>query len=425
MKWALTLAILGAQISLPAQQPIPSEIGHEMRKALDENIHRFWYPKSIDTKLGGYQLHFGPDGSSKGDGPKGIVTQARMLWYFARMARAGYGGRTANIKAADHGYQFLIQKMWNPRHGGFAWEVDASGAAKTKPRIHMYGQSFALYAISEFALASGRKDVLAFAVKFFDLLEKKAHDSKHGGYIEFFEEDWTPAVDGSYMSAPGDYKLMNTHLHLMEAMTAFYRASKLPLARERLLELMTIESNAVVRKGLAACTDQYRRDWTPVLEGNGARVSYGHDLENVWLLADAAAAAGVPIAPLKDLFESTWAYSMKHGWDAKDGGFWYWGPFMAPASGRYKSWWVQAEVLVSALTMYKLTGEERYREVFAKTWEFTKKHLIDWRNGEWWTQVDSGLKPGGDKGGLWKSAYHNGRAMMECLALLKELEARK
>ncbi len=427
MKWALFLAMIAVPLVAIAQQPIPADVATGMQKALDDNIHKFWYPKSIDTKLGGYQLHFGPDGAVKGDGPKAIVTQSRMVWYFARMARAGYGDKAANLKAAEHGYKFLTQKMWDSKNGGFAWEVDAAGVNRTKPMKHMYGQSFALYAISEYALASGRKDVLNFAIQFFDLLERKAHDRQYGGYIEFFNENWSPAAtnEPSYMSVPGDLKLMNTHLHLMEAMTTFYRASKLPLARERLLELMTIESNTVVRKGLAACTDQYKRDWTPVLGGDSARVSYGHDLENIWLLVDASAAASVPVAPLMDLFQSNFAYSMKYGWDSKDGGFWSWGAFMAPAAGRSKSWWVQAEVLVSALTMYKLTGEAKYRDVFLKTWEFVNKHQIDWKNGEWWTEVDESLKARGDKGGVWKAAYHNGRAMIECLALLKQLETSK
>lgn len=419
---ALPLALLAAVIPVAAQQPFPPAVANELSGVLMDNIHKFWFPKSIDSEHGGYQLHFGPEGGAKGDGPKGIVTQARMVWYFARMARAGFGDRGLNLRAADHGYKFLTTRMWDSAHGGFVWETDAAGTAHTKPKKHMYGQSFALYAISEYALASGRKDVLDFAVKFFNLLEQKAHDSKYGGYIEFFNEDWTPAAEGSYMGLPGELKLMNTHLHLMEAMTTFFRASKLPLARERLLELMTIESNTVVRKGLAACTDQYKRDWTPVLEGSGARISYGHDLENIWLLVDAAAAAGTPIAPLMDLFNSNFAYAMRYGWDSKDGGFWYWGPFMAPAAGRSKSWWVQAEVLVSALTMYKLTGAANYREVFLKTWEFVRKHQIDWKNGEWWTDVNASLQGRGDKGGLWKAAYHNGRAMIECLALLRELE---
>jgi len=55
-------------------------------------------------------------------------------------------------------------------------------------------------------------------------MEAKAHDKIYGGYIEWFNEDWTPAPPGetTYMGEP-DLKLMNTHLHLLEAMTAFYR----------------------------------------------------------------------------------------------------------------------------------------------------------------------------------------------------------
>jgi len=107
-----------------------------------------------------------------------------------------------------------------------------TGNEKLKPRKHLYGQSFALYAISEYFLATGRQDVLDFAIRFFGLLEEKSHDKMYGGYIEFFNEDWTPvpAGESSYMGAPADLKLMNTHLHLTEAMTTFYRACKLPLA---------------------------------------------------------------------------------------------------------------------------------------------------------------------------------------------------
>ena len=177
----------------------------------------------------------------------------------------------------------------------------------------------------------------------------------------------------------------------------------------------------MVRKGLTACTDQYRRDWTPVLEGAGARVSYGHDLENIWLIVDAAEAAGVAVSPYLDLFRELFDYSLKYGWDAQHGGFWYSGWFRQPADNRVKSWWVQSEVLVSALMMYRLTGDSRYWEVFEKTWDFTQKHHIDWKNGEWQASVNEKLQASGDKAGPWKAGYHNGRAMIEGIALLKQI----
>lgn len=404
----------------PPESYIPA-----LKTTLNENILNFWLTRSIDKVNGGYKIRVGPNGEDQGDGPKALVTQSRTVWLFARAARAGYGDRKQLLTAADHGYKFLITKMWNPKQGGFAWGVDATGNTRTQPKIHMYGQSFALYAISEYAMASGRKDVLDFAIKFFNLLDQKAHDNQYGGYIEFFNEDWSPGTGPSYMSAPGDYKLMNTHLHLMEAMTTFYRASKLPLARTRLIELMSIESNAVVRKSITACTDQYKRDWTPVLDGNAARISYGHDLENIWLIADAADAAGLPVSPYLDFFRENFAYSMKYGWDAKDGGFWYHGWFRQPASGRSKSWWVQSEALVSALMMFKLTRDPQYLRIFEKTWQFIDSHHIDRRTGEWWETVDEGLRPSGNKAHAWKGGYHNGRAMIEAISLIESLGASK
>ncbi|MHC4570191.1 MAG: AGE family epimerase/isomerase, partial [Planctomycetota bacterium] len=220
----------------------------KFEKILKENIASFWYSKSLDRRNGGYTINFGPDGELKGKGTKMIVSQARTVWLFSRLARAGYGGDDY-IEAADLGYRFLgyrflKEKMWDGKNGGFYWEVDAAGDIKLKPRKHLYGQAFALYAMSEFYLASGRKDVLDFAARFFNLLEAKSYDKTYGGYVEFFNEDWTavPSGESSYMGGEPGLKLMNTHLHMLEAMTTFYRASKLPLARTRLLELINIES---------------------------------------------------------------------------------------------------------------------------------------------------------------------------------------
>lgn len=393
----------------------------KFEKILKENIADFWYSKSLDRKNGGYTINFGPDGELKGPGTKMIVSQARTVWLFSRLARAGYGG-DEYIEAADHGYRFLTEKMWDSENGGFYWEVDATGDKKLRPRKHLYGQSFALYAMSEFYLASGRKDVLDFAIRFFNLLEDKSHDKTYGGYVEFFNEDWTPVPpgEGSYMGAGPDLKLMNTHLHLLEAMTTFYRASRLPLARERLLELINIESNAVVRKTLGACTDKYDRDWTPRLEGDFARVSYGHDIENIWLLMDACDATGVANHPFLDLYRALFDYSLKYGYDEVNGGFYDSGPFNRPADRRGKVWWVQSEVIVSALYMNRMTGDPKYLAVFDKTSDFIEKNMVDWESGEWHSEITPQGTPRGDKASPWKAGYHNGRSMIECLQILKQ-----
>jgi len=392
-----------------------------LERILTDNIAPFWYDKSLDREHGGYIISFGPAGELQAPATKMIVTQARTVWLFSRLARAGYR-KQQYLDAAELGYRFLTEKMWDQAYGGFYWEVDVTGNKKLKPHKHLYGQSFALYAISEYYLASGKKEALDFAVDFFELLEHKSHDKQYGGYVEFFEPDWTapPADETTYMGDPADFKLMNTHLHLLEALTTFYRASKLPLARERLRELIDIQSNAVVRKNLGACTDKYERDWTPRLEGNYARVSYGHDIENIWLVMDACDAVGISNYPFGDLYRTLFEYSLKYGYDEVHGGFYYTGPFNQPADDRNKSWWVQAEVIVSALHMYRHTKDPKYLAVFEKTFGLIEKELVDWEHGEWHAGIAPNGKPYGGKAGPWKGGYHNGRAMIECIQILRQ-----
>src|SRR4249920_1025320 len=61
-----------------------------VRKNLEQAIIPFWYPQSIDREHGGYVLAFDRTGQPTGRPPKMIVSQARMVWTFARLARSGY-----------------------------------------------------------------------------------------------------------------------------------------------------------------------------------------------------------------------------------------------------------------------------------------------------------------------------------------------
>ena len=419
MPFAIILLMAGWAQAASEPATIAEKYVPRLEKILLENIEPFWYSKSLDRANGGYIISFDIQGKLKEPVTKMIVTQARQVWLFSRLARAGYEP-AKHLEAAKLGYRFLKDKMWDPVNGGFYWEVDITGNRKLQPNKHLYGQSFALYAISEYALASGDKEALEFAVQFFHLLEEKSHDKIYGGYVEYFSPDWTSPPPGqSYLGAPGDLKLMNTHLHLLEAMTTFYRASQLPLARERLLELIHIESNAVVRKNLGVCTDKYSQDWTPRLDGDYARVSYGHDIENVWLLMDACDAAGISDYPFTDLYQTLFKYSLQYGYDSRQGGFFYTGRFNSAADDRSKSWWVQAETIVSSLRMYERTKDPKYLSVFENTFNFIEAKLVDWEVGEWHESISAQGQPQGDKGSIWKAGYHNGRAMIECIEILK------
>jgi len=408
-------------LTRPSQSAL-FECKQELKRILTQNILPFWYPQVIDLEDGGYRLNYDLQGKWKGRTTKSLVTQARTVWFFSRLVNSEYGNNEY-LEAARHGYEFLHDRMWDKEFGGFYWEVDSLGNVATKPDKHLYGQAFGIYALSQYAMVTGDSSATAFARKLFGILEHYAHDPQYGGYQEFFRRDWHPAPTEmkSYLNVTPSIKLMNTHLHLMEAITSYYLLTRDPPAQERLVEMIFILSNAVVRKTVGACTDKHQPNWTPLHGPHYERISYGHDLENIWLLIEACNAAGVSNGPLLDLYRRIFHYALQYGFDQKKGGFYESGPYNALADSREKVWWVQAEALVSALQMYHLTHEKIYYNCFCKTLDWIVKHQVDWEQGDWYERVAKNGQPRGDKAGAWKSPYHHGRAMIQCLELLQAL----
>jgi mannose/cellobiose epimerase-like protein (N-acyl-D-glucosamine 2-epimerase family) len=413
----LGLLACSAELSGAASQ---SEEFQLLERMLKEDIVPFWYPDMTDRESGGFRLNHGKDGEWKGPAPKGIVSQARMVWFLARLSRSPYGS-PEHLAAAMHGFEFLRLSLWDQESGGFFWAVSHDGKTPMQPAKHLYGQAFGLYALSELAAASGEEAPLRLAKELFALLEEHAHDDRWGGYREFFERDWSEPPTGTvgYMGVTSDIKLMNTHLHLMEAVTTFYRVRRDPLVRERLVELMNIQSNSVVRKSIGACTDKYTLDWNPLSGEKFSVVSYGHDIENAWLLMDACDSLGMPKQPFLDLYRTMFDYSLSYGFDHQKGGFFYTGPFNAKAIDLKKHWWVQAEGLISALMLFQMTREPRYQEAFRKTLDWIDQYQTDRKAGGWYGAIHPDGRAEGDKANIWKTPYHNGRAVLECLKILR------
>lgn len=80
-------------------------------------------------------------------------------------------------------------------------------------------------------------------------------------------------------------------------------------------------------------------------------------------------------------------------------------------------WWVQAENVVGHINLYQHFDDEVALQKASRCWEYIKKHLIDYKNGEWYWSVraDGTVNTADDKAGFWKCPYHNGRMCMEMI----------
>jgi hypothetical protein len=60
------------------------------------------------------------------------------VWLFSNAARDGRGASEL-LEAAEHGYRFLCDHMWDHRHQGFFWEIKTSVSRKIAAIWHSAG----------------------------------------------------------------------------------------------------------------------------------------------------------------------------------------------------------------------------------------------------------------------------------------------
>src|SRR5579872_1814473 len=390
-----------------------------LTRLLRENLLPFWESRAVDAHHGGYLLGHDGRGRYRRGADKFLVAQARTLWFFSRLLRSAYG-TAAHRAAADHGLAFLRDRFWDHDAGGFVWSVDETGMHVTQDGKHLYGQAFALFALSEYVRNGGDRGAMQLGAELFALLESKAHDHVHGGYRQSFARDWTAATQArDYLGQPAPAKTLNTHLHLLEALLSWFVVDPEPRVRERIVELRSLlrERCAMPLGGdssRAWGVELHNGDWS--LAAADQPASYGHDVELAWLLLEADERLGETTWSSLPISKALFAHALDFGYDLRDGGFYASGTPGRPADKTDKLWWVQAEGLLGAARLEHASGEIAYRRCFDQMLGWIWDHQADWKNGEWHEVVDARRRPRGDKAGPWKGPYHNGRALLECLA---------
>jgi mannose/cellobiose epimerase-like protein (N-acyl-D-glucosamine 2-epimerase family) len=405
--------------SAPSREELVTQASR-CRSILDKNIVKFYLPNCVDQVNGGY-LESLRDGKFAPTGEKFLTMQGRQLWFFSTLAHEGIE-KGAALAAAKSGFDFLEKHMRDPKHGGYFSKVTDDGNP-LDTRKHVYLNAFALYGLVGYYRATKDEAALKSAQALFHVLEEKAHDSAHGGYNEFFYEDWRPIKDQKEAGFVGaiDTKTYNTHLHVLEALAELYRVWPDPLVARRLQETILINSNTVRHPDYFCNIDGWRPDWRMIQTPQNLRASYGHDVECAWLTMDAARTLKLSQRVLRGWAEALVGYSLKYGYDRRHGGFFYTGPLGKPAEDTRKEWWVEAEALVSMLEMYKLTGQREYYDVFRQTLDFVEKHQVS-PEGSWWaSRKADGSAQSDQRSSPWQGAYHNGRSMILCEKHLKEL----
>lgn len=439
------LVIAFAISSFNTKGKIPDNTDHTIYNQLSESFNKeqinLWYPRTIDSVYGGFLSDFDYKWQMKGPQNKMIVTQSRHVWTCSSVAEFYPEKKEYYLKIARHGFEFLRDKMWDHKQGGFFNLVDQKGnviASGKTGRImkDAYGNAFALYGLSAYARQTNDTAALALAKKTFLWLDQHSYDPQYGGYFQFLEADGTPLKKGFKGTPPKD---QNSSIHLLEALTELYRVWPDPLVKERLLMMLRLIRDKIVQpKGYLQL--YVYEDITPFSLRNSSEharakhrqldyISFGHDVETAFLMLEASEIAGLKNDTLTlRIAKKMVDHSIANGWDNKAGGFYEAGYYFkgqdtVTITDDNKNWWAQAEGLNTLLMMSELFPNDahNYKSLFLKQWEYINTYLIDHEHGDWYskgTDKDPRAKMA-MKAQIWKGNYHSSRSMMNCMKRLK------
>lgn len=406
----------------------------EIHDSLEHGIIPFWLARAWDATYGGFLTNFDENGRELPTPEKYLNTQARMIWWFSTLFRHN-PHRTEFKELATRGVDFFIDTYWDQTYSGWTWKSTREGNCLDAGKV-VYGQSFAIYALSEYYRATRDPRGLEYASETFDLLQVYCADTLRGGYYENLEQDWSLAPGGFY---GGDRKGLDTHMHLMEAFTTLYAASGKAIHKRKLMEILDLIVQKMVDPESGCGRNQFdlnfhplpaialNRTWNAEREGDAPAVptdttSYGHNVELAWLIHRGLETAHVDPLPYISVTHRLLSHAVTHGVDWEVGGIYRDGTSKGGALIKDKEFWQNAEVLVGFLDGYEHFGETVFLEAFENVWRFVHTHMINHKVGEWYTLLDrEGQSIDGKIGNPWKVAYHSGRATLECTTRLQRL----
>ncbi len=403
---------------------------------LNDTLLPFWIERSPDPEYGGFLTYFDRNGLPTGETTKTFLMQIRMLYTMSSVHRAGYGDGACG-RLARMGAEFLLDNYWDNQYEGWIWIADRQGWPTVANKIG-YGQCFAMYAFSEYALATGDERGRQAAEASYAAICKNMADTRYGGFYEIMQADWQPERPGKF---GGDRKSMDVHMHMMEALTNIFEMTGSASHRRRLLEVIDLLRTKILHPVYGTGYMQFSLDFQPlpailfeVEWGRNAEpqdgrarpldcTSYGHNVEFAWLLLHAADVLGQPREDYAELVRKISDHCLEFGIDREYGGVFVEGPFAAPPSETEKQFWQQAEVLVGLLDAYALLGDEKYWDGFENVYRFVFDHFVNMEaGGEWYERVDrQGNTIDDALGHAWKISYHTVRCVVQCISRLRQL----
>ena len=383
------------------------------RDYLLNDVVSFWEKSDlIDEKYGGFITSVDRRGKSYND-DKSVWFQGRCLWTFSKLCNE-YGVKKEWADAARSGAEF-IKKYCIDKDGRMFFTVTRDGRPLRKRR-YFFSESFLVAGFAEYYLLTGNSEDLALAERYFDFMYAIYRDC---------------SADPFKITPKENAEVRNLHSNanpmvLVSTAQQLLRAD--PARREYYDEIIkSLVSDMIglhYKEEYRCVLENVRTDGSILDNPTGRTINPGHSIENSWFLMNYASSVNDKELLKKALNIFDWSFEL--GWDKEYGGVYYFRDLFGRPCEQLeydmKLWWVHDECLIAALAAYKLTGDEKYAEIFRTVHEYSFDRFADGKYGEWYGYLHrDGTVSHTQKGSLWKGPYHLPRCLIACEKILRSV----
>lgn len=417
----------------PKEATVIKEYLEKTESYLNEKLIPFWAEKAVEPKYGGFQTNYDRNGQRTEVTEKSFLSQCRSVFTISHAMRLGFDWPNGE-EAVKQGIEFISKYFLDKENDGYYWIVDEDGKPADENKI-IYGHSFLIYGLSEYALLTGDEFAKNEAVRIFDLLQTKVADKVSGGYNEHFDRFF------NLKQSRGDiksHKSLDVHMHLMEAFTTLYELTGAENHKQALIDVIDLIFDKMVDPKTGTGISMFTNDWKPIAnveldtvwgrdrfdeDGKTTDItSYGHNIELAWLYLHAQDVLGIPREKSLNKVIPIYEHTFKNGVDWKYGGIFVEGERNGEPTERTKEFWQQAEAMVGFLDAYQLTNDSRYLDAYKNIHDFVFSKIINWDQGEWFALTEEN----GDliwdyMGTSWKVFYHTVRGTCQIVDRMKKM----
>lgn len=366
----------------------------------------FWFPRSFDTKHGGFLLMRDEDGSLIDD-DKAVWIQGRATWLLSTLYNT-VEKKQEWLDGAKLGYDFLNKYCFD-EDGQMFFHVTRDGKPIRKRRYY-FSETFYVIAAAAYAKASGDENAARKAREVFGSCIAYALGEKK---LSAKYTDVRPSIS---IGVP--MIMINTAQQLRET-----------IGDERCDEwigkwIKDIET-CFVKDDIECVMEQVALDGSIIDHVDGRTLNPGHAIEGAWfILHEAKCRNNDPhlIALGCKMLDYMW----KRGWDKEYGGIFYFRDVYNKPVQEYwqdmKFWWPHNETIIATLLAFLMTGNQKYADWHQMVHEYSYKHFHDTKNKEWFGYLHrDGTIAQTAKGNLYKGPFHLPRQEWYCMHLLKEV----